>query len=579
MMIFKTRRKRLRVSEPSSGEESPEEVVEFGPDEASESDFEESASNVFSQDIVPATAAIHITEGSNVRDVQSWVERYSLITAQSGPATSVRKTKDITSWVSRTLTGHGSGLLVLAGPPGSGKCSAVRLAAKEMGCEVVEWHAPATGTKNISHTLLDDFYSFFVGGRYVGLNVEDDDRDEERKTTSRKILLVKDLPLDAHDILQKRAMLQNVFTQAAKYAPYLTVIVVSDGEKGIARSVRLLLGAELLESPNVTTIKVPPVTNAMMRRRLREVLTLEGFSISRDGLEDVVTAANGDIRAALNGLQFSVSHPRRVHSLPNSSQASAGHKRVTKRKRYQSVQGIRALAAIGQDITLSTYHAVAKILNNKRDEEGLSSRSAEDILHDARTDPSAFLSFLHHNYPSFFGDVKDMVPVLECLSDADCLLAWRQDDLARTGLADCAASVVTRGFLHHNTSPIQTGWRPIRGPDSYATAKEGQSYVEEAQRRFSGILAPVVYTRSTVCETIPFAEQVTRCPIKQWGVLEDGDGTLRLPLVDAAEVAMVDIESSQNRVPNRNLQATSFLNASERLAPRNDVEDVEEWDD
>lgn len=572
-MIFKNRRKRLRISQATSEEDSPDEVGEFEKDESSDSDFQPPKVRSLSQDLVPKTNAIRIGSREEIRETQLWVERYGAVTAQNGPATSAKKTKEISSWVSNALNGGLSRLLILAGPPGCGKSSAVRLAAKEMRCKVVDWQAPTTGPRSISLTLLEDFRSFFVGGRYAGLQMEGEDADEESLSVEHKLLLIEDLPLNAADILQKRTMLQEIFAVAAKHARHPTVVVISDCEKGIAKTARLLLGSDMLESPYVATIKVPAITNAMMRRRLRDVLAAEGLSVSQAKLDEMVSAASGDIRAALNGLQFCTSDG--MHgSISGRCQGSP----VRKRSRNDSRHKVSILSAIGQDITLGTYHAVAKILNNKRDETGLSSYIAEDVLDDARADPQSFLAFLHQNYPMFFGDMDDVVDALGCLSDSDCLLRWRQDDLARTGLGDCAASVVTRGFLHHNTQPIRTGWRPIRGPESYAILKEGREHAEEAQRRFSGLFAPGVYTRSTLCESVPFAEQMTLSTIKQWGIPRDGSGTPNVPIADAAEVAMVDLEVAQSLFANPVLPYLS-AKAAEYPSREENTEEIEDWDD
>lgn len=575
-MVFRNRRKRLRISQPTSEEDSPEEVGEFAADHSSDSDFEKPSVQSNSHYLEPKTSSVRIRNRNDIRETQLWVERYASVPVQSGPATSSKKTKEISSWVSNALNGGSSRLLVLAGPPGCGKSSAVRLSARALRCKITEWHAPLTGARNISLTLLEDFRSFFVGGRYDGLRMDNEDADEDSFSFEHKLLLVEDLPLSASDILQKRVMLQEIFSNAAKHARHPTVVVISDSEKGIAKSGRLLLGSELLESPCVATIKVPAITNTMMRRRLRDVLAAEGLSVAKDKLEGMVSSASGDIRAALNGLQFCVSHGRQGLSITGNSEEYPIRRRNSKRRKSNPLLSVSVLGAVGQDITLGTYHAVAKILNNKRSEAGLSSYIAEDVLDDARADPQSFLAFLHHNYPEFFGDMDDVVGALDCLSDSDCLLRWRQDDLARTGLGDCAASVVTRGFLHHNSHPIRTGWRPIRGPESYAVLKEGREHSEEAQRRFSGLFSPCVYTRSMLCEEVPIAELITQSTIKQWGVLREGTVPLRVRIADAAEVAMVDFEAAQARGTNAVLPEA---NAAVGLPRQENIEEIEDWDD
>lgn len=574
-MVFKNRRKRLRVS--LSEDESAEDVGEFEADDSGDSDFESLEISSLSQDVMLPSRRIDVRQNAHSGGSHAWVAKYSSVSLQGGLATSGRKTNEITTWLKGALNGSSPRLVVLSGPPGCGKSSAVRAAAKTVNCSVASWQAPATGIRNISMTLIDDFRSFFVGGRYPTLQ-DKDNATGEGDSGGNKILLVEDFPICVTDIAQKRIMVQKIFSDAALFARHPTVVVISDSEKGVARTAKFMLGAELLESPSVALIRVPKVTETMMKKRLREVLQREGLSFSQDKLNGAVSLARGDVRAALNALQFCSGSERNPQACMGPSQGHAENSKRSKRMRRGERTSLAVLNTVGQDATLGMYHAVSKILNNKRNEEGVSKYVAEDILEDARADPSSFLEFLHHNYPDFFGDIDDVVNALDCLSQADCLLPWRQDDMSRTGLWDCAASLATRGFLFHNLKPIRTGWRPIRGPESYGILKEGRELVHSAQRQFCGVLAPTVYTRATLCETVPFCEQITQSTIKEWGISSHDRAVRCTVITDAADIAMADMEMAEEK----------NVNDRPRLKPKNrmdvirgdeDMDPILDWDD
>lgn len=574
-MVFKNRRKRLRVS--LSEDESAEDVGEFNADDSEDSDFASFQVSSLSQDVILPSERVSVRQNAQSGSAQAWVEKYSSMSLQGGLATSGKKTKEIANWLKGALNGCSPRLLILSGPPGCGKSTAVRAAAKMVECPVSSWQAPATGVRNISMTLIDDFRSFFVGGRYPTLRDEDNAADEG-DSCRNKILLVEDFPVCVTDIAQKRSMVQKIFSDAALFAPHPTVVIISDSEKGVARTAKFMFGAELLESPSVALIRVPKVTETMMKKRLRDVLQREGLSFSQDKLNGAVSLARGDIRAALNALQFCSSAERNPHASVGPSQRYAENSKRSKRMRRGEHRSFAVLNTVGQDASLGMYHAVSKILNNKRNEEGFSKYVAEDILEDARADPSSFLEFLHHNYPDFFGDIDDVVNALGCLSQADCLLPWRQDDMSRTGLWDCAASLATRGFLFHNLNPIRTGWRPIRGPESYGILKEGREHVSSAQRQFSGVLAPTVYTRSTLCETVPFCEQITQSTIKEWGIPSHDPAVRGTGITDAADIAMADMEMAEEK----NIKVEPQLkpkNGMEVIRGDEDMDPIIDWDD
>lgn len=573
-MVHRNRRKRLKVSSQFT-DDSSDDVAEFDDHcHSSDSDFHTSVAKENPKNDPPALPFSHGLS-------QTWSAKYALITNQTRLVTSTRKSKEVSTWLRGALLHSRPRMLILMGPPGSGKTSTLKAAAMELRCAVATWQAPATGQRSITMTLLDDFQSFFIGTRYCPLHCEKDEDGAEGAEKGHKLLLIDDLPVTTSDSVQKRERLQRIFSDASRFAPYPTVLIVSDSEKAIARTISSVLGYTFLSSPKIETIKVPAVTEATMIRTLRGVLRKEGISVSRHQLDGTIAASNGDVRAALNTLQFCVGKGSKKEVQLGDSQINVPRDRKRKRVRSSipaTKQSFRALPKVAQDATLGTYHAVSKILNNKRREDGGSMYVAEEILEDAKADPPSFLAFLHHNYPAYFGDINDVVPALNCLCDADCLLPWIQDDLQRTLLGECAASVATRGFLIHNSNPIRTGWRPVKGPESYAVAKEGKERAAIAQRQFSKVLSPAVFTTTTMCEIVPFAEKITGTKLREWSLTGTDSGCATAPAVDCAGMEMVDMVVCDGG-------KVHCANSSSRILDEESgdqdeyMEEIEEWDD
>lgn len=512
----------------------------------------------------------------------SLVDRYADIAVQTGLVVSKKKFGHILHWLQSAFEYSAPRFLLLSGPPGCGKSSAVQVACRQLQCEVLTWDAPLTASRGISMTLIDDFQSFAVGARYRSLLHENEDknmREEPQPSVRgrhlpnqrRKILLIDDLPLHISDLRVHKETVQTLFGDIARYAPYPTVLLLSDNDKGVALLSRLILGQSLLQSHWITTISIPAVTNSMMKKRIVELLDKEKITVASRQLELFISCSNGDIRSTLNSLQLSTNSARGGR-VPNNSRGKLRRNAQKRRKTNQKPE-MFALTEFGRDNTLSMYHAVSKILNNKRTENGRSQYVAEEILDDARADPVSFVSFLHHNYPDFFRNSDDIVTVLSCLSEADALLSWRQENDMRLDLRECAASIVTRGFLLFNTEPNRKGWRPIHGPESANVAKESDNYVQYSKACFTRRIHPCLSTRSELCETLPYGKKI---------------GELSVP---KSNVIFSSAEEQKQFAPNRvstfndtrellDFHASGNAYVEKSIEAEEDVSDpIEEWDD
>ncbi|PXF49445.1 Cell cycle checkpoint protein RAD17 [Gracilariopsis chorda] len=510
-MVLSTRKKRQRFNSKNTKQQRPDPIEAAEGFEAKENDHSSDSSHF--RDTPPQSVLLCSPEVSldSPPNAPAWIDRYSDIHAQTGLAVSKKKFNEIMDWLSLALEHAAPRLLVLSGPPGCGKGSAVRAACEKLECKMVSWDAPLTGSLGISTTLIEDFQSFVIGTRYRSLVTEPEEAQDmhEYKATysakgnanERRLLLIDDLPLHLTDLRTHKETIQQLFWNIARYAPYPTILLLSENENGIHRLSKLILGQSLLQSEWVGTLAVPPVTTTMMKKRLQELLSIENITVPREQLERIVSSSNGDIRSALNILHLFTTGDGQVQPTESRTHRKRKRPRVSKKKENLQLE-------FDRDVALSTYHAVSKILNNKRGESGQSRYVAEEILDEARTDPTTFVSFLHQNYPEFFGDCDDVVPTLTCLSEADTLLPWRQEQDLRVDLRECAASIVTRGFLYFNTQPRRSGWRPIRGPESQKTAKESRSHVQYSKMAFKGCIHPSISTRSELCETLPYAKKI-----------------------------------------------------------------------
>ncbi|KAF8908184.1 Rad17 cell cycle checkpoint protein-domain-containing protein [Gymnopilus junonius] len=90
-----------------------------------------------------------------------WVDKYEP-TTEAQLAVHVRKVEDVRRWLSEAFDGGPSGklikyrrILALTGPAGTGKTATIRVLAKEMGFEILEWRNTIAEVPSLDFTVSD----------------------------------------------------------------------------------------------------------------------------------------------------------------------------------------------------------------------------------------------------------------------------------------------------------------------------------------------------------------------------------------------------------------------------------------
>ncbi|XP_039660108.1 cell cycle checkpoint protein RAD17 isoform X5 [Perca fluviatilis] len=434
---------------------------------------------------------------------ESWVDRYSP-RSQADLAVHKKKIEEVENWMRVHSNASKGGILLLTGPSGCGKTATVQVLSRELGLRAQEWTNPSNPEPYSSSqhewrtngfpcsSQLTQFQDFLLrANKYNCLKMLGDGG-----TTDRKLILVEDFP---NQFYRQPGSLHDILRRFVKTGRCPLVFIVSDSLSGDSSS-RFLFPREIQEELDISSISFNPVAPTTMMKVLTRVSTLEAGKQScgrmcvpdQAVLETLCSGSSGDIRSAINSLQFS--------SLPDSSlekglgrmkdrQTLLGKavSRTNQRKKKSRLtkEKDEEQAIGGKDASLFLFRALGKILHCKRGKHegaeaaecdtgpGLPSHLSHHHREALLVDPELvvershmsgefFNLYLHQNYVDFFSQLEDVDRASEYLSDADLLTS---DWTSRSTMVHYGSSVATRGLLHSNSQQVSVGFRPLHKPN------------------------------------------------------------------------------------------------------------------
>ncbi|XP_026167411.1 cell cycle checkpoint protein RAD17 isoform X2 [Mastacembelus armatus] len=472
-----------------------------------------------------------------------WVDRYSP-SSQAELAVHKKKIEEVESWMRLHTNSSKGGILLLTGPSGCGKTATVQVLSRELGLRIQEWINPTNlepysssqhewrlNSLSCSSQLVQ-FQEFLLrANKYNCLRMLGDGG-----TADRKLILVEDFP---NQFYMQPGTLHENLRRFVKISRHPLVFIVSDSLSGDSSS-RFLFPREIQEELDISSISFNPVAPTTMMKILTRISSLEGRKTcgkmgtpDQAVLEKLCSGSSGDIRSAINSLQFSTLPDMSLHKglrmMKKDRLVTSLDKdvfRTNQRKRKKQTKEQKEEQAIGgKDASLFLFRALGKILHCKRGNHecvgsggGAGSCLPSHLCHHDReellADPELvvershmsgefFNLYLHQNYLNFFSDVEDVERASEYLSDADLLTA---DWTSRSTMEDYGSSVATRGLIHSNSQHISGGFRPLHKPNWLLVNKKHRENCLAAQSLFRNFcLTPV----SLQTELLPYLAKLT----------------------------------------------------------------------
>ncbi|XP_054764183.2 cell cycle checkpoint protein RAD17-like [Lytechinus pictus] len=482
---------------------------------------------------------------------QTWAERHA---PQSVADLAVHKKKiqEVQDWLTFHTKQRGqtkqhtkAPLLLLTGPAGAGKTATLTVLSKELGLELQEWSNPITEafktdqdtdyrsdfyTRNESQ--VKQFQDFLKrANRYPALSLVGE--QEER---AKKVVLVEDIP---NAFYRDPSSLHAVLTRFSLTGRSPLVFIVSDSHGGKS-NVLSLFPSDVQDNLAVHNISFNPVAPTSMTKTMTRIATAEAakarhkfYVPSKSTIEALSAASSGDIRGAINALQFSClkgtdslqrlsqksssSLQSSWSSTPSSSSSSSSMGSSHWKDRRKHARGSKddeedkRLAAIGgRDTSLFLFRALGKVLYCKREPKTVSDpvlpphlnhherdrliMNPEELIERTHMSSENFTLYLHQNYLDFYTDLEDVVEGSRYLSDTDFLTCeWTH----RTTMREYSSSVAVRSLVHFNSSRSRCnqdggsggggrGWKPLHKPEWFEVSRKYRESCTAAKGLFIG---------------------------------------------------------------------------------------------
>ncbi|KAK2867818.1 hypothetical protein FQN49_003446 [Arthroderma sp. PD_2] len=499
-------------------------------------------------DLGPSSQSTFASFGSSTAPAQAtgkpWAEQFAP-TNLDELAVHKRKVSDVQNWLNEVFTGRSRRrILVLKGPAGSGKTTTVFLLSKVLGYDVVEWkNSAGTEYSTQGYTSTGAQFDDFLGRseKYSCLDLDNEPPSSAPSSSAvtqpsrRRVILVEEFPASlspgSSGLVAFRSALQR---HAASALPSVAarmasrpnsesnspiIIIVSETLLGDGSSlsdnftVHRLLGPELSNHPGVSIVEFNPIAPTFLTKALELVLKKEAQLSQRKRIPGPGVlkrfAEMGDVRSAISSLEFICLRGGDYEGF--SGMVNGRPKRSGKTAAPPTSMEIETLEMVTQrEASLGIFHAVGKIMYNKRDDAKSSAStggssgagqppshlpeharlvsqvSVDDLINETGTDIQTFLSALHENYPpSCHGDsfTDTFDDCSEQLSAADVLGIGNRRIMqsSRGGLGAARLSfqgggtgidilrqdeisfqVASRGLLFHLPYPVNR-----RGPDAH----------------------------------------------------------------------------------------------------------------
>ncbi|KAJ2963962.1 hypothetical protein NQZ79_g1193 [Umbelopsis isabellina] len=388
---------------------------------------------------------------------------------QQDLAVTPAKVKSVKTWIHDSLatgTQNGNKLLIMSGPSGCGKSTTVRTLARTMDFDIQEWTTFGSTTKWDDLVDKQDYESLMTNFvDYLTRSLRHDRTIQTSTSTSskarRKVILIDDIPDLTYGTSRRRFhdLMRGICRPSDSHVPVILTLTTLEESRG--SEPRRGAKKNIYDfADNVDFVRYTSTTNKRLEKIISAIYKSEALDIPID-FDAITAASHGDIRSAINNLQF--------YAIPKKQDGGSGS------------DNHLAAGAIGRESPLDLFHAIGKALYAKRrwiflanittcdfnfdsfwptgTSNGTLESVPEDILASMSADEQTFILWLHQNYTPFMDDIFATADAIDWLSIANHLASLGD---GYTG-SEYESLLSIRGLMYSRKAPSK--YHPVNKPD------------------------------------------------------------------------------------------------------------------
>jgi DNA polymerase III delta prime subunit len=273
-------------------------------------------------------------------------------------------------------------IFFLTGPSGSGKTATVRAVCQELGVGISEWINPESESSRTELSIDTDSlslrFSDFLrqASRFGSSGLDFVGSSLEPKDSTPTVILIEDIPNIASSPSLRAAFHASLLNYAQSSSRTPLILIASDvgsgwddSERDSVITPRTVLPAQLRSSiaATITELKFNPVAHSLLVTMLKSLAEKErqgiGRSVTPEEIDVLASRSGGDLRCAINALQFMALLDTKVTS-PDKGKKEKGRKKIEERVR-EAEKRVGQAVGNGRESTLPLFHALGKVLYNK----------------------------------------------------------------------------------------------------------------------------------------------------------------------------------------------------------------------